>query len=214
MICTVLKESSLAALCASLDGCAFAEIRLEALRAAPEEIASLFGSGKKLIATMRPERRTDAERAAVLGAAIRGGAAYVDVELEAGAAFRREVIEAARRAGCRVIVSHHDGRGTPPREQLLRIAGKCLGAGADLAKIACRADDGAAAARLVGLLGEAGSVLPVGMGAWGLRARVAALALGAPFTYATPSRQRATAEGQPTAAQLAAVLEEVQRGAD
>jgi 3-dehydroquinate dehydratase I len=213
VICTSLMESSIPALREALDGCAFAEIRLDALRADEAQIAALFASGKKLIATMRPGRHSDEERAAALGAAIRAGAAYVDVELDAREELRRRVIGAARGKGCRVIVSHHDERGTPPRGELLRIAARCFEAGADVAKIACRADEPTAAARLVGLLGDAADVLPVGMGAFGLRARIAALALGAPFMYAARAEGLATADGQPTAARLAAVLEEVQNAA-
>jgi 3-dehydroquinate dehydratase type I len=210
VICTSLREESIRAVRAALTRCAFAEIRLEALRAKPDEIAALFGCGKKLIATMRPGHHSDEARAERLGTAIRAGAAYVDVELDAPPELRREVVGTARRARCRVIVSHHDERETPPRERLEKLTERCFGAGADIAKIACRTEDAADAARLIGLLSTGGRVIPVGMGPWGKQARIAALLLGAPFMYAARTERSATASGQPTATVLAAAYLEVQ----
>jgi 3-dehydroquinate dehydratase I len=211
MICVSLKEHDPARLCALLDRNRFAEVRLDGLEATLEGVAGIFARPQTLVATLRPDGRDDAARALILAVAVAAGAAYVDVELESGEGLKSAVISAARRAGCRVIVSHHDEGGTPSRDRLEEIVGECFAAGADVAKVACRVASGAEVARLVGLLDGGRPVVPIGMGPLGGVARAAALLLGAPFVYASAGPGLKTADGQPAADALRAAVEEVRR---
>jgi 3-dehydroquinate dehydratase len=47
--------------------------------------------------------------------AIRAGAAFVDVEVDAPAGYREEVMGCAKSGGCAIIVSFHDHAKTPVR---------------------------------------------------------------------------------------------------
>jgi 3-dehydroquinate dehydratase-1 len=208
MICVSISCRGLAACRKALEGVKLAEIRLDLCGLGEKEAGRLFSSaraaGKKLIATCRPGRlgREAAERKALLLAAIGAGASFVDVELEAPPAFRKEIERMARAKGCTVIISHHDYRGTPPEAGLKRIVARCLAAGADMAKVACTPHSGADNARLLGLLGSGRKLVVIGMGPKGRITRVAAPLLGSPFTYASAGRGKETAGGQMTKREL------------
>jgi 3-dehydroquinate dehydratase-1 len=212
MICVSLREADPAELLAALDGLELVEIRLEALEPLPADLRSLFARAGATVATMRPGRHDDELRAATMIAAIHAGASYVDVELDAPAVLRDTVIAAARRRGCRVIVSHHDHQRTPSSDELALLVDACFEAGADLAKLACQVRAPAEAARLLSLLDDPRPVIPIGMGELGRPTRVIAPLLGAPFTYAALARGRETADGQYDAARLAELLEGVRGG--
>lgn len=183
----------------------FAEIRLESMRLDPGQVRRLFAAPAVLIATCRPGTLPDGGRAGLLVQAIDAGAAMVDIELESPAAFRREITRAARRRGCRVIVSHHDFEKTPSRAALSLIVDRCFKAGADIAKVACTANSARDCARLVGLLDDDREIVVAGMGPLGPRARIAAMLAGVPFTYAALQRGRETAAGQMDVATLSRV---------
>jgi 3-dehydroquinate dehydratase-1 len=139
-----------------MQGLPFAEIRLDRMRLNEADIALLFSRHPRLIATYRPGRRTaEARRLATLRAAIAAGAAYVDIELETKASYKRTIVRAAHNSRCQVIVSHHDFMRTPPRRDLEAIRDRCFASGADIAKIACRVRSPRDNARLLGLLDDA-----------------------------------------------------------
>jgi 3-dehydroquinate dehydratase-1 len=200
------KEATLAALC----GVEFAEVRLDALPPSAEDAREIFRAHPRLIATMRPGPHPDEQRLTVLAAAIGAGAAYVDIELDSPTILREGVLAEARRHGCEVIVSHHDHERTPGREELVRIVGECFAAGADIAKVACRADSARDAARILGLLDDGRPIVAIGMGRMGRMTRVVAPLLGSPFTYASRGAGAETAEGQLDEGTLRRILREIE----
>jgi len=212
VICVSVREKSLKATMRALRGLEFAEVRLDGFFPTAADAAEIFSSHPCLIATLRPGSLPEPERNEVLLAAVAAGAAYLDIELESSPAFREPLIRAARGRGCRVIVSHHDFRGTPGPEELASLVEGCFSAGADLAKIACLVNAPAEAARLLGLLDDPRMIVPVGMGEPGRITRVAAPLLGAPFTFASPAVGRETAEGQFEASRLKKILSEISGG--
>jgi 3-dehydroquinate dehydratase type I len=136
--------------------------------------------------------------------------------MEADALFLKEIRSAARAAGCRLILSHHDFRRTPPLEKLRAIVARGLSLGADLVKVACLVNSGRAAARLLSILAEPRfqkRVLVTGMGKKGRIVRIAAPLLGSPFTYAAPVRGRGTAPGQLALAEMERVFRILGKGA-
>ena len=183
----------------------FAEIRLDSMHLSPSEVRRLFGRPATLIATCRPGPLPERARVALLSRALDAGAAMADVELESPAATRREIAAAARRAGSRVIVSHHDHGKTPGRAALARIVDRCFEAGADIAKVACTVRSPREVARLVSLLDDERDVVVAGMGPLGPRARISAMLCGVLFVYASPARGRETAAGQMDAATTARI---------
>jgi 3-dehydroquinate dehydratase I len=195
-ICVSVAEPT-AALCReALAGLSFAEIRIDAMQASADDVRELFAGHPSLIATCRPGRYDDEERRALLVAAVSGGAAFVDLELDAPDALFAPVIRTARRKGCWVIVSHHDLLQTPCAQELTDLVDRCFGRGADITKIACMANSCADAARLLGLLDSQRRLVVVAMGKLGPITRLAAPLLGAPFTFASRSAGQPTALGQ------------------
>jgi 3-dehydroquinate dehydratase-1 len=211
MICTSIFESDKSRLMERLEGLEFAEVRLDALSADAEELREIFSRPAKLIATMRPGRHTDEQRLMTLAAAVGAGASYVDVEIDAPTIVREGVMAAARKSGCEVIVSYHNYEKTPEREELLSLVEECFTAGADIAKIACRANSLKDAARILGILDIEKPIIAIGMGRMGRITRVAAPLLGSPFTFASQGEGSETAEGQIDTATLQEILSEIER---
>ena len=86
-----------------------------------------------------------------LEAAIRRGARYVDIEIEAPDEHLEYIRTLAREYGCRLIVSFHDFEGTPSLDELKGIARLCRTKGADLVKIVTTARNISDAARTMRL---------------------------------------------------------------
>ncbi len=206
MICVSIAERTPEACLAALAGLPFAEIRLDRMRLDENEVRRIFSAHRGLIAACRPGGAPAVTRKALLLAAIAAGAAYVDVELGSGEAYRRPIVAAAKGAGCRLIVSHHDFEKTPPRSELGAIVEKCFAAGADVAKIACRVESDRDNARLLGLLDDPRPLAVMGLGRKGAKTRVMAALLGAAFVYASRGEGRETAEGQIDHDRLASLI--------
>lgn len=214
MICVSLAEPDLRACLAALEGLPMAEIRLDLTPLSMEGIGEVFRRPLPLVATFRPGRVPAAARAAALEAAIRAGAAYVDVEAEAPPAYRDRIVRAARRAGCRVILSSHSA-GRPSGAGLLARKREALfRKGADVVKIVRRAVSVADVLALLSLYDtpKRGRVIALGTGRAGVVTRIAAPLLGAPFTYASSGPGRETAAGQLDWRTLERILELVAHG--
>ncbi len=196
MICVSLAESNPERCLEALRGLPFAEIRIDRMRTDEEGVARIFSGHPRLIATCRPGRLSEGRRLRLLGAAVAAGAAYIDIEVDAGAAYRRGLARMARSAGCDVIVSYHDFSGTPPRGELEGIVDRCFASGADIAKIACRVRSRRDNARLLGLLDDDRAMVVVGLGKKGAMTRVAGPLAGSLFTFASLARGKETAGGQ------------------
>jgi 3-dehydroquinate dehydratase I len=209
MICVSLAEPTVAACLGALEGLELAEVRLDKMRIGPAGVKAIFSRHPRLIATCRPGAVPEARRRRLLLAAIEAGAAFVDVEAEAGPRLRDRLVSAARSRNCRVIVSHHDFRRTPPRPELEAVVRRAFEAGADIAKVACRVREIRDNARLLGLLDLGVPLVVVGMGRLGRLTRIAAPLLGSLFTYASLGAGRETADGQLDAASLERILLEL-----
>ena len=206
MICVSIAEPTLEECLAALGGIDLAEIRIDRMTVDEKDVRAIFSSGRRLIATCRPGDISDRNRKTLLLAAIDAGASYVDLEIESDEGLMTEVIGAARKAGCRVIVSYHDFIRTPPRAELEVIRDRCFAAGADIAKIACLVGSEADNARLLGLLDDPRPLAVMGLGRLGTKTRVMAPLLGAAFAYAARDEGRETAEGQIVAGKLATLI--------
>lgn len=200
MICVSLAEPSFRRTLAALGrrNLPMAEIRLDLTPLRPAEIRAVFTRPLPLIATFRPNRTPDAERAKALESALRAGAAWIDVEHDAAPDYRRRLIRAARERGARVILSVHSARRPPAPADLARTRDRLFRLGADVVKIVHRAASPADCLRLFSLYdpGRRGRVVALGTGRAGVLTRLAAPLLGAPFTYAALRPGRETAAGQ------------------
>lgn len=195
-LCRSVAQKGYDSICRLVEGAEMVEIRLEESGLTIEQTRQLFGTHKNMLATCRPVGLSQAEQTAYLQAAIEGGAAWVDVEIEADDDYRREIIATARRHNCRVIVSYHNYDETPQFPELQQIADIAHSMGADVVKLACMCHTKADVLNLLNLYNSDYQLLAIGMGSVGAVTRIAAITMGAPFTFVATEAAGATAPGQ------------------
>jgi len=98
MICLCIGKPSVALCQELLPGVELAEIRLDGAELSPHEIQRIFTLHANLIATFRPNAGDEApeKRKMALLTAVEAGAAYVDIEIEAGTLYKKEIMQTAR----------------------------------------------------------------------------------------------------------------------
>ena len=208
MICiSIGREEQLAAV---LDaGADLIELRLDLMG---REVAALYSRIPKevrTVVTCRPGGLSDEERSKLLLEAMERGASYVDLELDAPAAYLDPLLEKASAHGCEVIISHHDFERTPEKEDLVRLLKQCYERGAAVAKIAAAASGREDVLNLISLYGLPGRKVVLGMGESGRITRVLAPYLGAEFTFASLGSGQETAPGQLDLDQLKSIYQSI-----
>ncbi len=207
MICLSIADVSADEAKSLLAKVKLAELRLDRITFDRKDISGLFSSGTETIATCRPaEGMSESDRQDIIIEAVNSGASMVDIEVESGDDFKEEIIKAARKKKCRIIVSYHDYEKTPVMRELEQLLTWCFESGADIAKIACQAHSPEDAARLLALYSFGRPLISIGMGEAGKITRIAAPLLGAPFTYASAEDSKKTAPGQMNAEKLEAII--------
>ena len=207
MICVSVEEPTLELIFKAIENEELAEIRLDLIDLLEKEIETLFYQNIKLIATCRPGKYSDSQRKAILKKSIEAGAAFVDIELEASDDFKTEIVTLAKKKKCKVIISYHNYDNTPPKGELDQVIDWCFNSGADIAKIVCKVNHISDNARLLSLYEQDKEIIAFGMGEKAKFTRIAAPFLGAPFTYASVSTGKETADGQIDKTTLAKLLE-------
>lgn len=197
MICVSLSEKDFEKCLEWSKEFELSEIRIDLLGFDKNQLEKIFSSGAKLIATCRPDNNVnDVVRAELLKTAILAGASYVDIEFESSYAFKQDIISLAFDKECEVIISYHNYKSTPSRDQLKIIVEQCFGMGAHIAKIACMVKKPEDNAKILSLYEPGKRIVSIGMGELGRISRIAAPFLGAEFTFASLNDELATAPGQ------------------
>lgn len=197
MICVSLQNKDYQEILEILKTVEMAEIRLDRCALEDEEIEALFAdSDVPLIATCRLSEEPQAPE--LLELAIRSGAKYADLEMEAPAAVGRRIREACREYGTVLIRSYHNYEDSPSLETLQALVERARTFGGEVVKIVTTAHSEAHNATVAALYKDAapGSLVAFCMGEAGKASRLDALRYGAPFTYACLSKEDATAPGQ------------------
>jgi len=173
------------------------EIRIDLAGEEVIRLISQLDPSIRRIATCRSGGRVkDTEM--VLMRAIESGVHYVDLDLEMDQRKMDRLVKLAVSQGVEVIISWHDFDRTPQRNELIRVMHSCFEKGADVAKIAAMVRVQQDAANLLSLYAEEGRKVVLGMGEAGKITRLAALYLGAEFTFAVLDEADKTAPGQPS----------------
>lgn len=218
-ICVSVAESAvdraLAVATAAAVPAAVVEIRLDAL---DQPVVAPFVDkiNVPLLFACRPTWEggnfsgSEEERFVLLEEAIKGGAAYVDIELRADEKLRRHLLTLASEHQVKVIISWHDFKTTASPQALQSILQEQYRSGADIGKIVTTARNFQDVLRVLTLQETASEMgFPLCafcMGRVGMISRIATLELGGFMTYAAPDDGPATAPGQlPVAALLRAV---------
>lgn len=182
--------------------CDIVEIRLDLLKAA--DISRLSEIRHPVIATCMPEWEggrftgSEEERADILCRAI-PLASHVSLELATDDELRKKVMDCARGAGVKVILSHHDFESTPETGEIVSTLRAQQKEGADIAKVAYQPKTCSDALRVLLAKEEAALDIPVialAMGSIGAFTRVAGPMLGAYLTFAAAASDEGTAPGQ------------------
>jgi len=134
----------------------------------------------------------------------------VDIELRMQPHLRDEVIEGARSRNLDIVLSHHEFHSTPGIETLLSILEEMESIGADVGKVAARANSRKDVLAMLNLLQEAEErvsipVIAISMGERGRVSRVTAPLMGSAVTYGCVGRE--TAPGQIEVKKLREIIE-------
>ena len=194
-----------------------AELRADLCHFTPEQVSLLVAANPHTIVTSRVESDNPSLSFNRLCAAIEAGAEYIDTELEYPDDLQLELRNRARSAGTKLIVSWHNFSATPPLKQLLEVYRSCAEKGADVVKIVTTANSLIDATRTMRLYrsvarlprkrGNRPPLAAFAMGSAGKFTRYLSLKLGSPLSYTYPDGANATAPGQYSESQLAALLE-------
>lgn len=183
------------------------EIRLDTCDFDEDDIREIFSCPREaaLIATCHVSLPSQVEEASrKLMTAILAGADYVDIPLDFPENSRQWLHRMALNRGTHVIFSWHNYSSTDPRERLLEIASQAQCEGADIVKIVTTAQAQEDVDTVLSLYENfaPGTLLAFAMGAAGKASRFQALEKGAPFLFVAPTRDEATAPGQPAYSEL------------
>ena len=194
-----------------------AELRADLCRFTPEQVSLLVAANPHTIVTSRVESNNPSLSFNRLCAAIEAGAEYIDTELEYPDDLQLQLRNRARSAGTKLIVSWHNFSATPPLKQLLEVYHSCAEKGADVVKIVTTANSLIDATRTMRLYRSVARLprkriqrpplAAFAMGSAGKFTRYLSLKLGSPLSYTYPDGAKATAPGQYSESQLAALLE-------
>ena len=194
-----------------------AELRADLCHFTPEQVSLLVAANPHTIVTSRVESDNPSLSFNRLCAAIEAGAEYIDTELEYPDDLQLQLRNRARSAGTKLIVSWHNFSATPPLKQLLEVYRSCAEKGADVVKIVTTANSLIDATRTMRLYrsvarlprkrGNRPPLAAFAMGSAGKFTRYLSLKLGSPLSYTYPDGANATAPGQYSESQLAALLE-------
>lgn len=203
MICVSLTEKNPQKLIEIANSLEMVEVRIDLCELTEQSVASVFANvSKPSIATCRPDFCNNEKRMTLLKNAIVAGASYVDIEFESEKQYKEEMISFARSHSCKVIISYHNYVETPEKNALKEIVNESFAQGADIAKIATTANSKMDCARILSLYSEYKNIVALAMGSIGTITRVANLALGSPFSFASLDDRHATAAGQLTIQQM------------
>lgn len=211
MICVAISEKNLDKCLATLSLVELAEIRIDLTGFGPDEVKTVCSHPTPVVATCRADTMSSEKQLELLTIAIVSGAKYVDIELEAGRKQIRNIIRIARRHNCRVIISYHNYRETPPVRKLIHIIRKCYSMGADVAKVATLARSQADSARILSLYGYEKPLIALGMGTAGMITRIMAPLLGGEFTFASMDEGDETAPGQIKYSEMREILDKLNK---
>lgn len=166
----------------------------------------------QVLVTNRPRSASKAtgekERIDVLMEAVSLGADFVDVELATATLWREKVrtLIGENHDRTRLIVSHHDFRQTPPRQELVRLFNAAVRAGAQVTKIVTLARTQEDNLAILSLMPYARrrklEIIAFCMGEYGKMSRVMAPLLGALFTFAALDDGSESAPGQLTVQEM------------
>lgn len=216
MICTSIAETDINKCKKILQECPLVELRADRCNYSSLEIEALVSLHSNLIITCRAKwpiynstnnkqeysSGIDKQQALnIITSAIRRGAKYVDVEIEAHPDYLEYIKSYAKANSCKLIISYHNYTETPSKGNLEEIYALCQRKGADMVKIVSYANSIEDSSRVLSLYNSVAKgcnstpLIAFTMGNKGKFSRLCCLKMGSPFTYCS-YKNASTAEGQ------------------
>lgn len=216
MLCASLTETDVEAMIEAAEevDTVAVELRIDFLSDF-SELERLREIDKKKVVTCMPYweggrfNGTEEERFALLERSLIF-ADLVTVELNAEKRYREDFIKKAKAANVKVIVAFHDFTLTPPNNEIIKTLNDEIIAGADIAKVAYTANKFKDAIRLLEVLVDQQgriAIIASSMGEHGKIARALTPLLGSYMTFVAPNKEKASAPGQLSAADVRTVME-------
>jgi len=143
------------------------------------------------------------------------GAQYVDVEESMDIGWRYEISKACKSNGAQMIISHHDFKKTPTKQEMIDICKNEYAAGASIAKISVMPKTIEDVANLLSVIEHfkvnGKQMIGVSMGKLGVMSRIFGPQVGSYLAYAALERGKESAEGQLTIEEMKTIVEILQR---
>ncbi len=204
MICTSIVNKSVDEVFSIMDDpfVEMGEIRLDLCDYSVQDLQELIEYCEKPLlvschvdpALKGEEKNRAWERASGLyAAAIDSGVSFIDLDINAPVHISQSIQKSCKNGGIRLIRSFHDYEKTPEQTLLKQTILRCFRYGADIAKIACKANTQEDVTRLQGFYDtllednhsiKAENLILISMGGLGEQARVDCLGKGAPLSFA------------------------------
>lgn len=196
--CRSISEADVAKAGALMSGCSLVELRADLMGITPEQLVGLVAKVPRVIVTCHNPSAQE-----IYTTAIKAGVWGIDIALDTPSELLATLIRSAHRRGVKVILSHHYST-TPQLEELMAMARKSVELASDFTKIITTATTTAEALRPLELYKHLAPqrLIAFAMGEKGAFSRRLSLLLGAPYTYVAPTKESATAIGQPTEGEL------------
>lgn len=187
MICCSIGHKSARQIEAILRKVEMAELRLDLCELSEDEIENIFSSSDTpLIATCRTADGDYHKAERLLTLAIKAGARYADLEIDAPKPVSKRIANACAEWGTTLIRSYHNCGCTPSLDELRAVADKCRHHDGEVVKIVTSAQSPEDADTVLALYRyyTAESLVAFAMGEAGAKSRIKCIEKGAPFSYA------------------------------
>ena len=179
------------------------EVRADLLNESPD-FAGIFDSGSRIIFTCRSKRQGGAftggegERSALIEKAIEHNAWAIDIELDTAPELRERLVKKARARGVKVILSQHSSETC---SDINAAIARLCATDADIYKFVAPVTDSSELCDWLDIEND-GRLILIASGAAGQLTRFWFRRFASPFTYVAMDETRATAEFQPTLADV------------
>ncbi len=142
------------------------------------------------------------------------GAQYIDIEGSTDIGWRYELSKACKNNKAQMIISHHDFKKTPSKQEMIDICKNEFAGGAAIAKISVTPQKIEDVMNVLSVVehckGSGKQIIGVSMGKLGRITRILGPQVGSYLTYASLERGKESADGQLTIAETKTIWEILQ----
>jgi len=183
------------------------EIRADLMDLTKDQLHDILETKSKKVFTFRSAHFSQSRREEYFRIVLHHNIEFIDLDYAEDKELLEVLSNAITFADTQLILSSHNYERTPSVKELNDLMMNLESKGPDIIKIACRVIYDEDIVNLLSLYRKPGKKIILGMGQKGIITRVAALYMGAEFTYAFPEGEEKTAPGQLTRKDLEDIME-------